>query len=77
VYTVRVDRKLSDLTPYDRLSYDDFKSQLEDLEKQVAAGTATSGNYEALRGEFVNWADDVGLSQEELGKYGDPGPYPS
>jgi hypothetical protein len=63
--------KLSDLTPYDRVSYDDFKRQLEDLEKQVAAGTATSGSYEALRAEFVNWADDVGLSQEELGKYGD------
>jgi hypothetical protein len=65
--------KLTDLTPYDRLSYDDYKKQLDELEKQVAAGIASKERYEWLRDEFANWADDVGLAQDELGKYADPG----
>jgi hypothetical protein len=44
---------------------------MERLEEQIAAGISTPGQYEAVRSEFVNWADDIGLSQEDLGKYGD------
>ena len=68
---VLTERTLNDLTPYERLSYDDFVKQLKHLEEQIAAGIGTRAGHEAVRDEFVNWADDIGLSQEELGNYGD------
>jgi len=62
---------LTQLTPEERATYDSYKARLATADMQVNQSdfglmyADAVAAYDALQGEFENWADGTGLLQEE------------